>query len=94
MESLRAYLHWLIKDFRLDRAEVAERTRIDKWHNQGRWAHGILSNWLGAWAAWLDDAYLKPLPAMMVKLGIQREPVEPMSWRSIAIQLSGARIYE
>jgi hypothetical protein len=30
----------------------------------------------------------------MVGLGIQREPVEPMSWRSIAVQLSGARTYE
>jgi len=30
----------------------------------------------------------------MAKHGIQREPVEPISWRSIAIQLSGDRIYE
>jgi hypothetical protein len=64
------------------------------WDNQGRWAHRNLSARLERWAAWLQDCYLKPLPAVMVKLGIQREPVEPMSWRSIAIQLSGARIYE
>lgn len=93
LESLRAYLHWLIEDFRLDTAEVAERTRINKWDNSGRWAHGFLSNWIGAWAAWLEG-HLRPRPALMVKHGIQREPVEPMSWRSIAIQLSGARIYE
>jgi hypothetical protein len=93
LESLRAYLHWLIEDFRLDTAEVAERTRINKWHNSGRWAHGFLSNWLAAWAAWLEG-YLRPRPALMVKYGIEREPVKPMSWRSIAIQLSGARIYE
>ena len=94
LESLRGYLHWLIEDFRLDAAEVAERVSGNKWDNQGRWSHGILSSWLGTWAAWLEGSYLKPLPALMVKLGIQREPVEPMSWRSIAIQLSGARIYE
>lgn len=94
LEDLRAYLHWLIEDFRLDTAEVAERTRINKWDNEGRWAHRTLPEWLGTWAAWLNDAYLKPLPAVMVRLGIQRPPVEPMSWNSIAIQLSGARIYE
>ncbi len=49
LESLRAYLHWLIEDFRLDTAEVAERTRVNKWHNSGRRAHGFLFNWLGAW---------------------------------------------
>ena len=93
LASLRAYLRWLIEGFRLDTAEVAERTRVNEWHNSGRWAHGFLSNWLAAWAAWLEG-YLGPRPALMVKLGIEREPVEPVSWRSIAIQLSGARIYE
>lgn len=93
LEGLRAYLHWLIEGFRLDTAEVAERTRANKWDNSGRWAHGFLSNWLAAWAAWLEG-YLRPRPALMIKYGIEREPVEPMSWRSIAIQLSGARIYE
>lgn len=52
-----------------------------------------MSDWLRTRAAWLEG-YLRPWPALIVKHGIQREPVEPMSWRSIAIQLSGARIYE
>jgi hypothetical protein len=94
LADLRSYLRWLIEDFRLDMAEVAERTRADPWGYFGRWAHGVLSIWLERWAAWLEGCYLSPLPALMVKLGIQREPVEPMSWRSIAIQMSGARIYE
>ncbi|MEZ0114777.1 hypothetical protein ABH920_008812 [Catenulispora sp. EB89] len=94
LDSLLDYVRWLIGDFRLDAAEVAERTSWNKWDSQGRWAYGVLSNWLGTWAAKLEDAYLKPLPALMIKLRIQRDPVEPVSWRSIAVQLSGARIYE
>ncbi|MEY9860555.1 hypothetical protein ABH935_006192 [Catenulispora sp. GAS73] len=94
LDSLLGYVRWLIDDFLLGQAETAERTRNNKWSYFGKWARGSLPAWLGAWAAWLEDAYLKPLPALMVKHGITREPIETVSWRSIAIQLSGARIYE
>jgi hypothetical protein len=92
--ELVTYILWLIIDLRRDRAEAAERTRESRWAREGRWAHWVLSSWLEAWGSWLRDAYLKPLPPLMVKLGITREPIEPVGYRSIAIQLSGARIYE
>lgn len=94
VEGLLAYLRWLIEDCRQDGAEAAERARTDQDPDSGRWAHSTLPNWLEAWAGWLEACYLKPHPAMMIQLGAERTPVEPVGWRSIAIQLSGARIYE
>ena len=93
-DELLAYIRWLIDDLPQDGAETAERTRVGQWAGEGRWAHRALSTWLEAWGRWLRDAYLKPLPLLMVKLGMTREPIEPVGYRSIAIQLSGARIYE
>lgn len=96
VEGLLAYLRWLIEDCRQDGAETAERakTGAEEDPDSGRWAHSTLPNWLDAWAGWLEACYLKPHPAMMIQLGADRTPVEPVGWRSIAIQLSGARIYE
>lgn len=93
-DALLAYIRWLINDLHQDRAEAAERVQAGRWAGEGRWAHWMLPNWLEAWGRWLRDAYLKPLPPLMVRLGITREPIEPVGYRSIAIQLSGARIYE
>lgn len=59
---------------------------LDKWHDSGRDAvptgscrTGSEPGPPGVWAAWLDDAYLKPLPKKMVKHRIQRDPVNPTS---------------
>ena len=93
-DALLAYIRWLINDLQQDRAEAAERIQAGRWAGEGRWAHWMLPNWLEAWGSWLRDAYLKPPPPLMVRLGITREPIEPVGYRSIAIQLSGARIYE
>lgn len=93
-DALLAYIRWLINDLQQDRAEAAERIQAGRWAGEGRWADWMLPNWLEAWGRWLRDAYLKPLPPLMVRLGITREPIEPAGYRSIAIQLSGARIYE
>jgi hypothetical protein len=81
--------------FARETRELQEQPRRGetKW-DSGTWAHGRLDGYLSAWAAWLEGAYLKPLPALMVKHGIERRPVEPVTWRSIAFQLDAARTYE
>jgi hypothetical protein len=92
---LQMYLASLATGFAREQREIAELTRRGEptWE-AGSWAHRSPDGFLGAWAAWLEGAHLKPLPASMVKLGIERRPVEPVTWRSIAFQLHIARSYE
>lgn len=61
--------------FARETPEFEEQTRRAeaRW-GSGTWAHGRPDGYLSAWAAWLEDAYQKPLPALMVKHGIERRP--------------------
>jgi hypothetical protein len=43
---------------------------------------------MDAWAAWLDDAY------WAAKSTRARSEIEPVTWRSVAVQLAAARVYE
>jgi hypothetical protein len=47
----------------------------------GRWGHYRLDHWLNAWASWL-----RSWPG--------RSQLDPVTWRSVAIQLAAARVYE
>lgn len=92
VNDLRMPAATLATDFAREQREIKEKIRRgeSKWGG-GTWAHGQLDAFLSAWAAWLEDTRLKPLPALMVKHGIKRQPVEPVTWQSIAVQLRGAR---
>jgi hypothetical protein len=80
-DDLLAYLGWLHHDFILDQEETAERARQGLWSHEGRWAHAELASWFEAWAAWLDGRRARAM-------------VEPVTWKSCAIQLAAARVYE
>jgi hypothetical protein len=91
-DSLRGYIRWLIDDYHADEAELAERAAAGLWASEGRWAHAVMENWLETWAAWLEGWYLDVrTPEIRVERGASLEPV---TWASIALQLSAARIYE
>jgi hypothetical protein len=91
-ETLRGYIQWLTDDFQADRADSAERAAAGLWAHGGRWAHALIENWLGTWSYWLRDWYLKiSSPELKAERTAQ---VEPVTWASIARQLSAARIYE
>jgi hypothetical protein len=92
VETFLGHLRWLIDDFHADQAERAGRAAAGLWAYEGRWAHAIIEDWLGTWGAWLDDWYLK---AASPTVRAERAALlEPVSWRSVAWQLSAARIYE
>ncbi|MEU6341529.1 hypothetical protein ABZ883_11350 [Streptomyces sp. NPDC046977] len=82
-EDLRTYVTALAADFDRDRQECLARIRRGGRADDGSgWAHGTLYNWLEAWAAWVGGT--SPLHGQL----------EPVTWRSVALQLSAARIYE
>ena len=92
---LQMHLAALATGFACEQREIAERTRRgDSALDAGSWVHRRLDAFLHAWAAWLEGACLKPLPSSAMKSGIERPPVEPVTWRSIAFQLDAARTYE
>lgn len=79
--DLVSYLMWLCRDFALDQEETAERARRGLWAHEGRWAHSDLGAWFEAWAAWLAEQRV-------------RSRIEPVTWRSCALQLAASRVYE
>ncbi|WP_409239611.1 hypothetical protein [Streptomyces sp. PA5.6] len=80
--DLRMYIAALATDFVRDQREYeAKRSRGEWAHDGGSWAHGLLYDVLDAWAAWLGSTPL-------------RAELEPVTWRSVALQLSAAQIYE
>ncbi|WP_189954392.1 hypothetical protein [Streptomyces alanosinicus] len=73
----------LAVDFRRDERERRARAERGEWAGDGgTWAHGILGDWLDAWAWWLRAT--TPVHARL----------EPVTWRSIALQLGAAQGYE
>jgi hypothetical protein len=78
-EDFVAYLQLLAVDFEADERELVERRGAGHFVLEGRWAHGSVAAVLDAWAAWLQDT---------------QEDLEPLTWRSLALQLSAARVYE
>ena len=89
VNGLRMYLAALATDFHREQRELAEMGGRGEWSGDGgRWAHSGSGAWLDAWAAWLDDAYLAVTPTR------DRSEIEPVNWRSIAVQLAAARVYE
>ncbi|MEV7523524.1 hypothetical protein [Streptomyces sp. NPDC091371] len=82
-DSLRMYVATLAVDFARDQRETRVKADRGEWaFDGGSWAHGDLHAVLESWAAWLaaDTPYHAKL--------------EPVTWRSVADQLSAAQIYE
>jgi hypothetical protein len=92
VESLRGFIRWLVDDFRADQADLAKRAAAGSWAHEGRWAHSVIEKWLETWAAWLNDWHLRasaPEPKAE-----RTECLEPITWASVALQLSAARTHE
>ncbi|MGO4457958.1 hypothetical protein AB4039_11700 [Streptomyces sp. M-16] len=83
VRDLRMYAATLATDFARDQRERrAQISRGERAGHGGGWAHSTPYDWLGAWAAWVGAN--SPLHAQL----------EPVTWRSVALQLSAAKIYE
>ena len=83
VRDLRMYAATLATDFARYQREMQAKAERGEWAGDGgSWAHSTLHDWLDAWAAWVDQD--SPSHAQL----------EPVTWRSIAVQLSVARIYE
>ncbi|MFE4874183.1 hypothetical protein [Streptomyces sp. NPDC056682] len=81
--DLRWYAATLATDFARDQRERQARIDRGEWAGDGgSWAHSTLYDWLASWAAWVGAN--SPLHAQL----------DPVTWKSIALQLSVARIYE
>ncbi|MER6916491.1 hypothetical protein ABT354_32955 [Streptomyces sp. NPDC000594] len=81
--DLSMYAATLAMDFARDRREMQERAERGAWAGDGgTWAHGTLHDWLASWASWVGAD--SPRHAQL----------SPVTWRSVALQLSVARIYE
>ncbi|MBR7833297.1 hypothetical protein KDL01_08470 [Actinospica durhamensis] len=93
-ETLRGYIQWLTGDFQNDQADLAMRAAEEPRAREGGWAHAVIENWLATWSYWLRDWYLTCLKAASPELKAEQAArLEPVTWTSIAIQLSAARIY-
>nr|WSW60422.1 hypothetical protein OG513_18565 [Streptomyces sp. NBC_00998] len=80
--DLRRYVATLAVDFARDRREMHARAARGLWAGDGgSWAHGTPHAWLDSWAAWLAATPWA-------------HELEPVTWRSIAEQLSATQIYE
>lgn len=86
--ALRQFLGALATDLARDQRQLRERAERGQWAGDGgNWAYHDLAAFLETWAAWLHAACCTlNLPP--------RHPIEPVTWQSIAIQLSAARVYE
>jgi hypothetical protein len=84
--TLRQFLGALATDLARDQRETRERAERGLWAGDGgSWAHHDLAAFLETWAASLRAEHVGPDPF---------PPVEPVTWQSIAIQLSAAQVYE
>ncbi|MEU5690146.1 hypothetical protein [Streptomyces venezuelae] len=80
--GLRLYTAALAVDFARDQRRTQARADHGEWAGDGgSWASGTLAQMLESWAAWLADT---PFHTRL----------EPVTWQSVALQLSAARIYE
>ncbi|MEH0416047.1 hypothetical protein [Streptomyces sp. B21-083] len=83
VRDLRMYAATLATDFARDERERQAKISRGEWAGDGgSWAHSTLYDWLDAWAAWVGAT--SPFHAQL----------EPVTWRSVALQLSAAKIYE
>lgn len=81
--DLRWYAASLATDFVGHQREREAAARRNEWAGDGgSWAHSSLYGWLDGWAAWAGAN-----SARHVEL-------EPVTWRSVALQLSAAQGYE
>ncbi|MFC8824168.1 hypothetical protein ACFT9I_02280 [Streptomyces sp. NPDC057137] len=81
--DLRMYAATLATDFARDQREMRASTERGEWAGDGgSWAHNTLHDWLAAWAAWVGTD------------SPRHTRLDPVTWRTIALQLSVARIYE
>lgn len=81
--DLRMYAATLATDFARDQREMQAKIDRGEWAGDGgSWAHSTLYDWLASWAAWVGAN--TPLHAQL----------DPVTWRSVAQQLSVARVYE
>ncbi|WP_405817643.1 hypothetical protein OG241_23725 [Streptomyces sp. NBC_01390] len=81
--DLRWYAATLATDFARHERERQEANRRGEWVGDGgNWAQSTLHDWLDAWAAWTDAN------------SPHHTRLEPVTWRSVALQLAAAQIYE
>ncbi|MFH8383970.1 hypothetical protein ACH4E7_23995 [Kitasatospora sp. NPDC018058] len=87
--ELRALLRGLAADYARDRAWRVDRQARGQWAGDGGgWASASLTGFLESWEAWLGAR----LGRAQVFSGVQ--PIEPVTWASVAMQLGAARVYE
>jgi hypothetical protein len=81
--DLRWYVATLATDFTRYEGKLQAAIRRGEWAGDGgSWAHSTLYGWLDAWAAWTDAN------------SPHHTRLEPVTWRSVALQLAAAQIYE
>lgn len=81
--ALRRYVAALATDFVRDQRETQAKFSRGEWAGDGgSWAHHSLCDWLDAWASWTDAN------------SPRHAELEPVTWRSVALQLAAAQGYE
>ncbi|MFB1047271.1 hypothetical protein [Streptomyces chrestomyceticus] len=81
--ALLMYAASLATDFSRDQRDCQTEAERGEWTGDGgSWAHGTLYDWFEAWGAWVGAD------------SPRHAGLEPVTWRSIAVQLSVARSYE
>lgn len=81
--DMRMYAATLAMAFPRDPRERQAKIEGREWAGDGEtWAHSTLHGWLASWAAWVGTN--SPMHAQL----------DPVTWRSVALQLSIARLYE
>ncbi|MEU6961292.1 hypothetical protein [Streptomyces chrestomyceticus] len=81
--DLLMYAASLATDFSRDQRDCQAKAERGEWTGDGgSWAHGTLYDWFEAWGAWVGAD------------SPRHAGLEPVTWRSIALQLSVARSYE
>lgn len=87
--DLRSLLRALAADFARNRARTQGRLAQGLWAGDGGgWASGSMAQFLDSWEAWLDVRLNRPAAFP------RAQPIEPVTWASVACQLIVARGYE
>ncbi len=87
--ELRAWLLVLACDYARDRAWRKARQARGQWAGDGGgWASASPAGFLESWESWLSST-LGTTPTFP-----DTPPIEPVTWASVAWQLSAARVYE
>jgi hypothetical protein len=81
--DMRWYVAALATDFAGRQRELRAAIRRGDWAGDGgSWAYSNLYEWLEAWSVWTDAT------------SPRHGQLEPVTWRSVAMQLSAAQTYE